>query len=134
MNDLAMKRVKRLTRLQRFSPIAIFLALFIIMTIVSPTFLQRASVMNLLKQCAVYGILAIGETFVIMGGSGFWHRPAGTSEFLNAAAAGRDIYDGLNVPMAAPFGEGRMLLGGWMLNKMADFMTKLWNNFSLYIG
>ena len=48
MNDLAMKRVKRLTRLQRFSPIAIFLALFIIMTIVSPTFLQRASVMNLL--------------------------------------------------------------------------------------
>ena len=27
-----------------------------------------------------------------------------------------------------------MLLGGWMLNEMADFMTKLWNNFSLYIG
>ena len=27
-----------------------------------------------------------------------------------------------------------MLLGGWMLNKMTDFMTKLWNNFSLYIG
>lgn len=27
-----------------------------------------------------------------------------------------------------------MLLGGWMLNKMVEFMTKLWNNFSLYIG
>lgn len=27
-----------------------------------------------------------------------------------------------------------MVLGGWMLNKMADFMTKLWNNFSLYVG
>ena len=27
-----------------------------------------------------------------------------------------------------------MLLGGWMLNKMVDFMTKLWNNFSFYIG
>ena len=27
-----------------------------------------------------------------------------------------------------------MLLGGWMLDKMAAFMTKLWNNFSLYIG
>lgn len=27
-----------------------------------------------------------------------------------------------------------MLFGGWMLNKMVDFMTKLWNNFSLYIG
>lgn len=27
-----------------------------------------------------------------------------------------------------------MLLGGWMLNKMADYMIKLWSNFSLYIG
>ena len=27
-----------------------------------------------------------------------------------------------------------MLLGGRMLDKMVDFMTKLWNNFSLYIG
>lgn len=27
-----------------------------------------------------------------------------------------------------------MVLGGWMLNKMVDFMTKLWNNFSLYVG
>ena len=27
-----------------------------------------------------------------------------------------------------------MILGGWMLNKMVDFMTKLWNNFSFYIG
>ena len=27
-----------------------------------------------------------------------------------------------------------MLLGGWMLDKMGDFMSKLWNNFSLYIG
>lgn len=27
-----------------------------------------------------------------------------------------------------------MLLGGWMLNKMVEFMTKLFNNFSLYIG
>lgn len=27
-----------------------------------------------------------------------------------------------------------MLLGGWMLTKMADFMIKLWNNFSLYVG
>lgn len=26
------------------------------------------------------------------------------------------------------------LLGGWMLNKMVEFMTKLFNNFSLYIG
>lgn len=27
-----------------------------------------------------------------------------------------------------------MLLGGWMLNKMVEFMTKLFDNFSLYVG
>ncbi len=26
-----------------------------------------------------------------------------------------------------------MVLGGWMLTKMTDFMIKLWNNFSLYV-
>ena len=27
-----------------------------------------------------------------------------------------------------------MLLGGWMLDKMVEYMVKLWGNFSLYIG
>ncbi|MBP3458296.1 MAG: flagellar biosynthesis protein FliQ [Lachnospiraceae bacterium] len=26
-----------------------------------------------------------------------------------------------------------MLLGGWMLNGMSEFMTQLWSDFSLYI-
>lgn len=29
---------------------------------------------------------------------------------------------------------GMMLFGGWMLNEMADFMTRLWSDFSLYLG
>ncbi len=29
---------------------------------------------------------------------------------------------------------GMMLLGSWMLNNMTDFMTRLWSNFSLYLG
>ncbi|MBQ8246790.1 MAG: flagellar biosynthesis protein FliQ [Lachnospiraceae bacterium] len=28
---------------------------------------------------------------------------------------------------------GLMLLGGWMLENMVNFMTDLWSNFSLYI-
>lgn len=55
-----------------------------------------------------------GDRYLIMGGSGFWHRPAGATEYVNAAAQGRDIYDGLDVPMASPYGEGRMLLAGWI--------------------
>lgn len=27
-----------------------------------------------------------------------------------------------------------MLLGSWMLNNMTDFMTRLWPDFSLYLG
>ncbi len=27
-----------------------------------------------------------------------------------------------------------MLMGEWMLNNMADFMVKLWSDFSIYIG
>ena len=29
---------------------------------------------------------------------------------------------------------GMMLLGAWILNSITDFMTGLWNNFSLYVG
>lgn len=27
-----------------------------------------------------------------------------------------------------------MLLGSWMLDNMSGFMTRLWNNFALYLG
>lgn len=29
---------------------------------------------------------------------------------------------------------GMMLLGSWMLNNMTDFMTRLWSDFSFYLG
>lgn len=29
---------------------------------------------------------------------------------------------------------GILLLGGWMLNQMMEFMTRLWSNFSFYLG
>lgn len=28
---------------------------------------------------------------------------------------------------------GMMLIGGWMLENLTDFMTELWNNFGLYL-
>lgn len=27
-----------------------------------------------------------------------------------------------------------MLIGSWMLDNMSDFMTRLWNNFALYLS
>lgn len=29
---------------------------------------------------------------------------------------------------------GMILLGSWMLNNMSDFMTRLWSDFSFYLG
>ncbi len=29
---------------------------------------------------------------------------------------------------------GMMLFGAWMLNNLTDYMTKLWSNFSFYLG
>lgn len=29
---------------------------------------------------------------------------------------------------------GLMLIGSWMLNNMTDFITRLWSDFSLYLG
>ena len=28
---------------------------------------------------------------------------------------------------------GLMLIGGWMMEQLADFMTELWSNFGLYL-
>ena len=44
------------------------LVLIIVMTIASPSFLNVTNIFNILKQNAVYGVLAVGMTFVIVTG------------------------------------------------------------------
>lgn len=68
IESIAQKRAKRLNNILRFGPIVMLVVLFVVMASISPRLLQRASIMNILKQCAVYGILAIGETYMIMTG------------------------------------------------------------------
>lgn len=38
------------------------------------------------------------------------------------------------VPKIVSVFLGLMLLGSWMLNGLTEFMTELWNNFSLYLN
>lgn len=38
------------------------------------------------------------------------------------------------VPKIIAVFVGMMIVGSWMLNGITDFMTELWNNFSLYVG
>lgn len=54
--------------LRKGSPILIFLVLFIVMSVCSPNFLTWSSIMNVLRQSSVLGILAIGQAVVIMAG------------------------------------------------------------------
>jgi len=51
---------------RKLSPAIIFVALFIIMSIASEYFLKWSNLMNVLRQSAVVGILAIGQAMVIM--------------------------------------------------------------------
>jgi len=56
-----------------------------------------------------------GRVYAIAGFSGFWCSPDGKPEhFEDWAKEGRDIYEGLNVPMVAPFKDNRRILCGWL--------------------
>lgn len=50
------------------SPIFLLTILFIFMSIASPNFFSLSNFINILKQSAIVGIIAMGQTFVIIGG------------------------------------------------------------------
>ena len=54
-----------------------------------------------------------GFRYLLMGVTGFW-TAKGDGPFVDSAAEGHDIYDGLAVPMVAPFTGNRMIIGGWL--------------------
>lgn len=64
----SMAKFNRLVLMRKFGPISMFVIMFAAISIASPSFLRWTSLMNVLRQCAVFGILALGESFVIMAG------------------------------------------------------------------
>lgn len=54
--------------LLKFRVLIIFAAMFIFMTIMSPFFLTQANVLNMVRQCSINGLLAVGMTFVLITG------------------------------------------------------------------
>lgn len=56
-----------------------------------------------------------GRQYLIQGFSGFWSKPVGDiGAYVDLAAQGRDIYDGLGVPMVAAYPGNRRILAGWL--------------------
>ena len=52
--------------LQRSSPVLILLFLFVFMSIASPMFLKTSNLLNIIRQSSVLGIMALGQTLVIL--------------------------------------------------------------------
>jgi ribose/xylose/arabinose/galactoside ABC-type transport system permease subunit len=64
--NLPRKKVKSLSTVMMLG--ILILAMFIAMTLMSPAFMTLNNIQNLLRQTAIYGVIAIGMTFVIMSG------------------------------------------------------------------
>lgn len=64
-----------------------------------------------------------GYQYVIMGFRGYWQRKLSEEQFTDLAAVGKDIYDGLCVPMVAKC-DGRYILSGWVGGYGWAFVTQ----------
>jgi len=56
-----------------------------------------------------------GYRYLIIGWSGYFRtRAPGSSEMIDAVAAGESVYDGLGVPMVCEYRNSRKLIAGWI--------------------
>ncbi|PWM70900.1 MAG: hypothetical protein DBX59_10050 [Bacillota bacterium] len=55
-----------------------------------------------------------GYRYLMMGWTGFWQTEKDGNAFIDTAAQGFDIYDGLGVPMAVKTDDNRVIMGGWL--------------------
>lgn len=54
-----------------------------------------------------------GYKYIIIGFTDYWRTEKDSDEYINSAAMGYDIYEGLNVPMAVNM-NGRLIYAGWL--------------------
>ncbi len=69
MNSVNILNQKNLTQItQKYGIMILFSILSIIISIVTPNFLNSQNIINILRQSSIIGVMAIGTTFVIIGG------------------------------------------------------------------
>ena len=60
-----------------------------------------------------------GYKYLIIGFTGYFRTlNTDSNEFVDAAAMGENIYDGLSVPMVTEFGEDRRIIAGWVCSPL----------------
>ncbi len=85
-------------------------------TCVDPSFppIGRASFIRNTAECPCY-FEWNGFHYVMCGFSGFWSSRTGApGSYIDQAALGTDIYEGLGVPMVAGFTGNRRIMAGWL--------------------
>lgn len=95
-NEVA-KKINIGTILGKYGVYIALLVLIVVMTIASPSFLNITNIFNILKQNAVYGVLAVGMTFVIVTGG--IDLSVGSIVAITACFATKLAQDGTTLPV-----------------------------------
>ncbi len=61
-------RKKGIHSLKKYGLMIGFILISVVISVITPNFLSYANIMNILRQSSIIGIMAIGSTFVIIGG------------------------------------------------------------------
>ena len=115
--------------LRSYGILIAFVLIVIIMTILSPVFLTVTNVLNIIRQSSVYGIMAIGMTFVILTG-GIDLSVGSLLAIAGAIAAGSiksGMGLGLTIVLALAIGLGCGFLNGVFvtLGRITPFVVTL---------
>lgn len=116
-NGDSTKKVKVGTILGKYGVYIALLLLFLIMSVASSNFLTVTNLFNILKQNAVYGVLAVGMTFVIVTGG--IDLSVGAIVAMSACFAAKLAQDGSSVPAIAAILVG--LLAGVACGAFSGF-------------
>jgi len=84
--------------LRKFGLLAVIVLMIIVMSFVSPVFLTRQNIINVLRQVSINGIMAVGLTFVILTGG--IDLSVGALVAVTSVITGSLLLSGYSVPVA----------------------------------
>lgn len=116
--------VERLLKDRRIALVGLILVAFVVMSFLSPYFLNIGNLLSLLQYSAVVGVLALGQTLVILGGGGGIDLSIGatmslTSVVFGLVATGAGLSPWIAVVAALAAGALLGAFNGWLVTKLS---------------
>jgi len=115
--------------IKNYGLVIVFFLICIAMSILSPHFLSITNIMNVIRQTSIYGILAVGMTFVILTGG--IDLSIGSILAVSGVICAGLLKSGASIPLAVfaaiIVGGGFGLLNGFIITagKITPFVTTL---------